>query len=142
MGHIKKAVYSRVIPSDGRLFGEVKIWTEKEDGPMLAWFAKGEDGCLMLEKLIRKQEELELDWYDNDLRKAFDDVTEAYFEEIPNGGGCKRSDFERDILDYGDVAAELEERLWDMERELADGAAFSPYAHGYPHAGEAENMEH
>lgn len=129
MVHIKKAAFSRVIPSDGKLYGEVKVWPIREETPMLAWFAKGEDGCLLLEKLIRRQEELELDWYDNDLRQAFDDVTTSWFiEPSSTGSGCNRTEFEREILDYGEVAAILEERLWETEQRLSEGVAFSPFA--------------
>ncbi|MDF2926537.1 MAG: hypothetical protein K0R57_5451 [Paenibacillaceae bacterium] len=126
--HIKKAEFSRVIPSDGKLYGEIKVWPVRETLPMLAWFVQGEDDCLTLSKLIRKQEELDLDWYDNDLRQAFDDVTEEWFVESVNGGGCNRTEFEREILDYGEVASVMEQRLWEAKQELADSAIFSPYA--------------
>lgn len=126
--HIRRAEFSRIIPNDGKLYGEVKVWPVKETDPMLAWFAREEDGCLNLAKLIRKQEELDLDWYDNDLRQAFDDVTDSWFTEDQPGGGCDRTEFEREILDYGNVAAMLEERLWQSARELADAVPYSPFA--------------
>jgi hypothetical protein len=129
--HIKKAVFSRVIPNNGMLYGEVKVWPVNEEAPMLAWFAKEGDGCLSLDKLIRKQEELDLDWYDNDLRQAFDDVTDSWFTEPLSGGGCNRTEFEREILDFGNVASEMEQRLWECEKDLAGGAAFSPFARGH-----------
>lgn len=127
--HIKKAVFSRVIPNGGELYGEVKVWPVREDAPMLAWFSQNGDGCLALTKLIRKQEELDLDWYDNDLRQAFDDVTDSWFTEPLSEGGCSRTEFEREILDYGDVAAEMEERLWEAGQNLAQGVPFSPFVH-------------
>lgn len=140
--HIKKAQYSRIIPSDGKLYGEVKVWPVNESAPMLAWFVRGDDGCLTLDKLIRKQEELDLDWYDNDLRQAFDDVTESWFTEPSQGSGCNRTEFEREILDFGDVAPTLEERLWESEQELSHGAPFSPYAAGNHSTGHEEHRSH
>lgn len=127
--HITKAEFSRVIPSDGKLYGEVKVWPVKEKTPMLAWFGKGSDECLGLVKLIRKHEELDLDWYDNALRQAFDDVTEEWFVEASSGEGCNRTEFEREILDFGDVAAIMEQRLWEAEADLSKGVAFSPFVH-------------
>jgi hypothetical protein len=127
--HIRKAEFSRVIPNNGILYGEVKVWPVKEESPMLAWFVREADGCLNLVKLIRKQEELALDWYDNDLRHAFDDVTESWFTDEQLNGGCSRTEFEKEILDSGDVAAVMEQRLWDSQEELSHGVPFSPFTH-------------
>lgn len=127
--HIKKAAFSRVIPNGGELIGEVKVWPVKEEAPMLAWFVREKDGCLSLQKLIRKQEELDLDWYDNDLRQAFQDVTAEWFTEPQALDACNRTEFEREVLDYQDVAAELEEHLWKYEQELSKGALFGAFAH-------------
>ncbi|WP_438447948.1 hypothetical protein [Gorillibacterium sp. sgz5001074] len=126
--HIRKAEFTRVIPSDGILFGEVKVWPVNEQAPMLAWFVRGEDGCLTLAKLIRKQEELELDWYDNDLRQAFADVTDKWFTQQEREGGCNRTQFEREVLDFADVAPAMEQRLWETERDLSEGAVFGAFA--------------
>ncbi|MNI84746.1 hypothetical protein D3C73_1416750 [compost metagenome] len=90
---------------------------------------------MALAKLIRNQEELDLDWYDNDLRRAFDDVTESWFKEPGKGTGCDRTEFEREVLDYGDVAPMLEERLWEAERSLAEGTPFSPFVPTTPAEG-------
>lgn len=127
--HIKKAAFSRVIPNGGELIGEVEVWPVKEEAPLLAWFVREADGCLSLRKLIRKEEELELDWYDNDLRQAFQDVTGEWFTEPEPSDACNRTDFEREVLDYGDVAAELEEHLWQSQEELSRGAVFGAFAH-------------
>lgn len=137
MDYIRKAAFSRIIPNDGQLMGEVKVWPVKEEAPLLAWFAMGEDGCLQLKKLIRKQEELDLDWYGNDLHTAFHDVTTDWFSDPAFNGGCNRTEFEREILDYGDVAAAMEQRLWEAEQDLAQGPAFSPFVRH--HAGGRED---
>lgn len=126
--HIKKAAFSRVIPNGGQLIGEVKVWPVKEETPMLAWFVREADGCLSLQKLIRKQEELDLDWYDNNLRQAFQDVTSEWFTQSQAADVCNRTEFEREVLDYEDVAAELEEHLWNTEQELSKGAVFGAFA--------------
>lgn len=138
--HIKKAVFSRVIPNGDQLIGEVKVWPVREEAPMLAWFVREADGCLSMQKLIRKQEELDLDWYDNDLRQVFQDVTGEWFTEPQTSDACNRTEFEREILDYQDVAAEMEEHLWQTEQELSKGAVFGAFAHkntaeGSPEAG-------
>jgi hypothetical protein len=130
--HIKKAAFSRVIPNGGQLIGEVKVWPVKEEAPMLAWFVREADGCLSMQKLIRKQEELDLDWYDNDLRQAFQDVTSEWFTEPQSADACNRTEFEREVLDYQDVAAELEEHLWATEQELSKGAVFGAFARPDP----------
>jgi len=109
---IQKAEFTRVIPSDGQWFGEAKVWPADGKGPMLAWFGVTADGCLQLVKLIRKDEDLDLDWYDNDLHKAFEDITDRYFgREAELGPGCEHSEFEREVLDFESVKEDMIHRL-------------------------------
>lgn len=103
---IKEARFNRLIPNGGELYGEVKVLPEGERGAFLAWFAPDGRGGFRLEKLIRKEEELELDWYDNDLHHAFEDVTESRLSD-----GAEQSAFVERLLAYGTVRDDMRKRF-------------------------------
>ncbi|MNC74575.1 hypothetical protein D3C75_1259560 [compost metagenome] len=56
-------------------------------------------------------------------------MTDEWFTEPQTSDACHRTEFEREVLDYQDVAAELEEHLWQAEQDLSKGAVFGAFAH-------------
>lgn len=109
---IRKAVFTRMIPNDGEVYGEVKVLPEGEKGTLLAWFVPDGDGGFRLKKLIRKEEELELDWYGNDLHDAFEDVTESRFSSAEERGA-----FAQEVLAHDAVLEEMRKRFAEHLRE-------------------------
>lgn len=108
---IKEAQFTRLIPNNGQLYGEVKVLPQGEKDAFLAWFAPEGNSGFELKKLIRKEENLELDWYDNDLHHAFEDVTDSHF-----AGSDERVEFAQEILADEAVREQMRKRF-DEQRD-------------------------
>ncbi|MFB5761666.1 hypothetical protein [Paenibacillus medicaginis] len=107
---IKDAKIRRFTDIDGVRCAEIEVNSASvEDTGLLVYLAPsdGGDGYKML-RMLRNDADLELDWYDNNLHSAFEEVTDVVFsdndgKDLPE----KRGRFTRELLSHGKMDSEL-----------------------------------
>jgi hypothetical protein len=107
---IHDAKIRRFTEIDGVLCAEIEVNSANvNDTGLLVYLApaEGEQGYRML-RMIRNDADMELDWYDNNLHSAFEEVTNVVFRAA-DGKDLheKRGRFTRELLSHGKMDSEL-----------------------------------
>jgi hypothetical protein len=109
---VKEAKLIRITERNDVRCADVEVQVEGMNDVMLAEFRSSKDHTLDMTHVYRKEVSRELDWYDNNLHQAYEDVTTVLFEE--NGqetDGVERESFKQQILGYGNLRQEVLSQL-------------------------------
>lgn len=109
---VREAQFRRVLDRGGQQFAEVEVLTDHQRDPqMLAYFRAGRDGSYPLVRLITNDANYEVDWFDNNLHSAFEDVMRPLLSSPDHLGASDRDEFAAQILGYSGVSEALERNL-------------------------------
>jgi hypothetical protein len=109
---VRGAQFRRVLDRGGKAFAEVEVFTDQSRDPqMLAYFRAGSDGTYPLVRLMSNDADYEVDWFDNNLHSAFDDVTIPTFSTPDHLGITERDEFAAQIKAYPGIAEALDRNL-------------------------------
>ncbi|QJD81756.1 hypothetical protein [Cohnella herbarum] len=109
---VREAQFRRILDRGGQRLAEVEVFTDHQhDTQMLAYFRMGKEDSYPLVKLISNDASEEIDWFDNSLHSAFDDVTKSFFSSPDHLGANDRDEFASQILAYTGVSEALERNL-------------------------------
>lgn len=91
---------------------DVEVKADGIKGSLLVEFTATKDNNFDMRHVYRKDASNEIDWYDNNLHEAFEDVSEELFS---NKGLDKewgeREAFIEEVLSFGSIRKELEEHF-------------------------------
>jgi hypothetical protein len=92
--------------------GDVEVHMKGTDDVLLVEFTQSADNDYNMVHLYRKEVSHEIDGYDNNLHKAYKDVTVDMFEnkELATYWG-KREEFKQQVLAFGSVREDLKEHF-------------------------------
>ncbi|UNL93644.1 hypothetical protein [Paenibacillus polymyxa] len=113
MYYIKDAKIRRFTELDGVRCAEVEVRPGAADDPELLVYitaSNQKDGQpdYDMVRIIRNDADLELDWYDNNLHSAFEEVTDKAFTDSTHiTAGEEREKFKRELLSYGQLSTEF-----------------------------------
>ncbi|RED64078.1 hypothetical protein [Cohnella lupini] len=109
---VREAQFRRVLDRGGQPFGEVEVSTDHPRDPqMLAYFRATSDSEYALVNLISNDADYEVDWFDNSLHSAFEDVTKPLFSSPDHMSVNDRDEFAAQILAYPGIAEALDRNL-------------------------------
>jgi hypothetical protein len=108
MYKIKEAKLVRMTERNDIPCADVEVQVEGRNDVLLAEFSPSKDNSLDMTHIYRKQASHELDWYDNNLHQAYQDVsTELFGENGQETDWGAREDFKQQILGYGKLEKEI-----------------------------------
>jgi len=94
----------RTVDLDGRPCAEVEVASgDDREATLLVYFAQAADGGLEMVRVVEKDADREIDWYDNPLHQAAVDRTDAY--RSASAAGDSGSFGER-VLNFGTIRNE------------------------------------
>ncbi|MCD9022749.1 hypothetical protein [Cohnella silvisoli] len=109
---VKEAQFRRVLDRGGQLYAEVEVFTDHQRDPqMLAYFRAGPNGSFPLVRLISNDANQEIDWFDNNLHSAFEDVMKPIFTSPDHLSINDRDEFAAQIMSYPGIAEALDRNL-------------------------------
>lgn len=112
MMKVREARFRRVLDRGGKPYAEVEVFTDQQRNPqMLAYFRAGEEGNYPLVKLMTNDADQEIDWFDNNMHFAFEEVTGEVFSSPDHLAITDRDYFASQILAYDGVSEELDRNL-------------------------------
>jgi hypothetical protein len=74
MVQVMKAEWKRTAEREGKDVSEVEVWVAEEEKPLKVYIEQ-EAGGYHIHQILRNDADYDLDWYDNDMHKAFQDVS-------------------------------------------------------------------
>jgi hypothetical protein len=112
MMKLREAQFRRTLDRGGRSLAEVEVFTDHPNDPqMLAYFRMGSEGDYPLVRLIANDADYEVDWFDNSLHSAFEDVMKPIFSSPDHLAVNDREEFAAQILAYPGIVEALERNL-------------------------------
>jgi hypothetical protein len=102
---------------------DVEVKVSGMDEPLIVEFTASRDNDFDMTHIYKKDADRTLDWYDNNLHRAFKDVTVELFEDLAGETHWgPREAFKQEVLSYGNIRKELEAHL--SVQDGAPAAAF------------------
>lgn len=102
---VREAHFRRVSDYRGQPEAEVEVLTgDPQTRRLLAYFTPASNGSYSLVRLLANNADYEVDWYDNDMHAAFEDVTSS-------AGADGQADFAAQILAYDGVKQAIDRNL-------------------------------
>ncbi len=112
MINVRDARFRRVLDREGQAFAEVEVFTDHQRDPqMLAYFRIGPKGSYSLVRLMSNDADSEIDWFDNNMHSAFEDVTVPMFTSPDHLANNDRDEFASQILACHGITEALERNL-------------------------------
>ncbi|BBI32442.1 hypothetical protein [Cohnella abietis] len=112
MVNVREAQFRRRLDRGGQYFAEVEVFTDHHRDPqLLAYFRNGSKGSYSLVRLIANNADYEIDWFDNNLHSAFEDLTKPVSSSSDHMEADERNQFAAQILDFPGVSEALERNL-------------------------------
>lgn len=109
---VREAQFRRVLDRGGQNFAEVEVFTDQpRDSQLLAYLRSGPDASYSLVRLMSNDADYEVDWFDNNLHSAFEDVTTPTFSTPDHLGRTERDQFAAQIIAYPGIAEALDRNL-------------------------------
>jgi hypothetical protein len=91
---------------------DVEVKAEDLKDVLLVEFAQSQDNNFDMTHVYRKDVSGEIDWYDNNLHEAFEDVSaQLFLNESKETLRGEREAFKEEILTYGHIRKDLEEHF-------------------------------
>ncbi|MCI3923580.1 hypothetical protein MO973_25470 [Paenibacillus sp. TRM 82003] len=107
---VQHASFVRLGYSGDETFAEVEVQSDGRERPLVATFKQERDGRLTLVNVTEKQDDHNLDWYENNLHEAYPSVMNSLFEGAE--GEAERDAFAEQVLGFGDVRATIEDTIY------------------------------
>lgn len=103
---VKQAKVRRMAHSDGEPVAEVEVVVAERPQPLKVYLRPTEEGY-EITQVLSNDADYELDWYDNDLHQAFEDLSDAVLHTFAarDGGAA----FVGQILSSGGVKKQLDD---------------------------------
>lgn len=118
---VKQAEFKRVLERNGRLCADVEVELEGDGGKLVVLFEESEDNDLDMVMVLRKDAETAIDWYDNDLHAAYEDITvELFADREGQTHWGPRESFKEQILSFGSVREHIHRSLENAVRPKAE----------------------
>jgi hypothetical protein len=112
MMKVREAQFRRVLDRGGQAFAEVEVFTDHPRDPqLLAYFRVGKNGSYPLVRLISNDADSEIDWFDNNLHSAFEDVMKPMFTTPDHLVIDDKDEFAAQIMSYPGIAEALDRNL-------------------------------
>ena len=117
MKRIKHAQFLRSIETDKMTTAEVEFaWegdfgADVQDERYIAVLKKENEGEFGVERIVKKNAEFDLDWYDNPMHEAFEDVTERVFSKSGDDMSSDMPDregFVREVMGFEGVCEDMD----------------------------------
>lgn len=108
MARVVNAHFRRVAELGGQAVAEVEVMTTHRQNPqLLAYFSRApEDGGYSLVQVLANNADYEVDWYDNSMHSAFEDISGSAL-----GTAEDQAELAAQILAYDGVAEALDRHL-------------------------------
>jgi hypothetical protein len=117
---VQQSSFRRMLDIGGQAFAEVEVHTADPHEPeLLAYFRNGPKG-IQLVRVVVNDADSEIDWYDNNMHQAFEDVTTRLFSGPSHAANNDRNQFAEAVLKTGGVREELQ-RHFSGGRPAGDG---------------------
>ncbi|MDF2960266.1 MAG: hypothetical protein K0S39_2001 [Paenibacillus sp.] len=104
---IKHAEFKRIMERSDTLCADVEVQVEGDNRSLVVIFTESPDQIFDMTMILRKEAELDVDWYDNDLHSAYEDVTESLFQHKTGD----REALKEAVLNYGNVREQIGKHL-------------------------------
>ncbi|AEI40076.1 hypothetical protein [Paenibacillus mucilaginosus] len=112
MAGIKHAECKRIVERSDQLCADVEVQLEGEKQAFIALFTDAGDEDYRLEMILKNDADPAIDWYDNDLHAAYEDVTEELFGGTQGGSGwSSKEEFKEAVLAYPGVRSQIRTQL-------------------------------
>lgn len=119
MIEVREAQFRRVLERGGQRFAEVEVMTNQpRDRQMLAYFRVSPEGSYPLVRLMANDADYEVDWFDNNLHSAVEDVTASMISSPDPLGRTERDEFAAKIYAYPGIIEALDRNLRPEEQEV------------------------
>ncbi|MDR6879016.1 hypothetical protein [Bacillus sp. 3255] len=107
---IKEAAIARFTERNDVWCADVEVKAEGVEGTLIAEFAATKSDEFDLRHVYRKDASREIDWYDNNLHDAYQNVSKELFGQPSNKSKWgSREEFIEGILAFGSIREELTE---------------------------------
>lgn len=107
MARVLKADFRRILERGGQALAEVEVLTDHDQNPqLLAYFSTAANGGYTLVQVLANNADFEVDWYDNSMHSAFEDISGRAL-----GTSEDQAEFAAQILGYDGVAEALDRHL-------------------------------
>ncbi|MCD1258988.1 hypothetical protein B5M42_009075 [Paenibacillus athensensis] len=114
MNKVDKAEFVRMTERNDVACADVEVQLAGSDEVLLAEFTSSRDQALILSHIYRKETLADVDWYDNNLHRAFEDVSGELLHNVAGEDG--REALAKQILAFGTVKEELREHFQLLRR--------------------------
>jgi hypothetical protein len=112
MDKITSARLVQISERNDKKYGDVEVYFEDRTEPFMVEFASAQDNDVVMTHVYQKSVSTELDWFDNNLHQAYEDVTMSLFtRETHQTNLGTREEFKQSVLEFGDVREELLRQL-------------------------------
>lgn len=100
MTQITKANFTQTVIRDGKRLYEVEVWVSGQLEPWKVLLEQGnESGEYHVHQILKNEAEYDLDWYDNNLHQAFQDISN---QAVSPG---KQDSFARSVVEMAGLQA-------------------------------------
>ncbi|WP_426452237.1 hypothetical protein ACP26L_09320 [Paenibacillus sp. S-38] len=112
MAGIKHAECKRIVERSDQLCADVEVHLEGEEHALVALFTEAGDKEYDLVMILKNDADPAIDWYDNDLHAAYEDVTGVLFGGKQGGyGWSSKEEFKQAVLAYPGVRQQIRTQL-------------------------------
>jgi hypothetical protein len=109
---VQQAQFRRVLERGGHSFAEVEVITDNpQRSQLLAYFRNGPNSTYTLTRLLTNDADREVDWFDNSLHSAFEDVTAPMLSSPDHLANDDRDEFVAQILSCDGIEESLDREL-------------------------------
>lgn len=109
---VREARFSRVLDRGGHRIAEVEVFTgHPRDPQFVAYIRAADDGSFKLANVLKNDADTEIDWFDNSLHNAYEDVGALMFSGPDHLGLIDREQFTSQLLEAEGISEALERHL-------------------------------
>lgn len=112
---VLEAFVQRAVDKDGIRCAEVEVKTDSTAVPdVLVYFAASPGNDFDMVEIIRTEADFEVDWFDNTMHRAYENVTNEWFANMNmKSDWGTREAFKEQVLASGEVRTELAKLLYN-----------------------------
>jgi hypothetical protein len=104
---VLQASFRRLVNREGQTLAEVEAHTDLAGNPeLLAYFRDGPRGYQLVQ-VVANDASTQIDWYDNNLHEAYEDVTMRMFSGPSHAAVHDRTAFAQQVLGMDGITEEL-----------------------------------
>lgn len=110
MVDVREVHFRRMGYNGSEKVAEVEVRSGEYQQPLVATFKQDADGALQLINVAAVEEDLDLDWYDNNLHTAYSSLDGQLF--VQPGGEERRKKFAEDVLAFEGTEEMLQDKFY------------------------------